>query len=339
MAGRLARVLGLLALSAGMILAPLQPTVLALDEEDALREEANRLTYEIIELRNLRNEAEAKYAGLQAELQELDGALAAAAGEVEVLERELTACREAYDYAVRSLYKRGEIGELEIILEAGELDEMWSDTAVYDRIIASEVRTREALEEKIAELDLRRRDLREMSSKRERTAQALDPEGLEGRIAGLEARLSEINGQLRSLEKGDVKPGRPAAEPAPVPWTVPPPGKLLDRVPTMPPLSDFERTGMVHSGYTTYYGEEFDGTSTASGVIFHMHDYTCAHRTLPFGTWLLVTFQGRQVIVQVNDRGPFVPGRVLDLSYGAAQSIGLNGVQWTEFEILTPRGG
>ncbi|RJP31304.1 MAG: septal ring lytic transglycosylase RlpA family protein [Actinobacteria bacterium] len=95
---------------------------------------------------------------------------------------------------------------------------------------------------------------------------------------------------------------------------------------------------MTYAGYTTCYGEEFHGKSTASGVIFNMYDFTCAHRTLPFGTWLLVTFRGGQTIVQVNDRGPFVPGRVLDLSYGSARSIGLDGVQWTEFEILVPKG-
>jgi len=120
---------------------------------------------------------------------------------------------------------------------------------------------------------------------------------------------------------------------------LPPPGRLLDRVPVMPPLSDFERTGIVFSGYTTYYGAEWHGKPTSSGVIYNMYDYTCAHRTLPFGTWLLVTYQGRQVIVQVNNRGPFVPGRVLDLSWAAAQSIGLDGVKWTEFEVIVPRGG
>ena len=69
-----------------------------------------------------------------------------------------------------------------------------------------------------------------------------------------------------------------------------------------------------------------------------MYDFTCAHRSLPFGTWLLVKYNGGHVIVQVNDRGPFVPGRVLDLSFGAARSIGLDGVQWTEFEIIVPKG-
>lgn len=75
----------------------------------------------------------------------------------------------------------------------------------------------------------------------------------------------------------------------------------------------------------SWYGPKFHGRPTASGEIFNMYDLTCAHRTMPFGTKLRVTNpeNGRSVIVTVNDRGPFVEGRDLDLSYGAARAIGL----------------
>ncbi|MGB3683881.1 MAG: septal ring lytic transglycosylase RlpA family protein [Rubrobacteraceae bacterium] len=74
----------------------------------------------------------------------------------------------------------------------------------------------------------------------------------------------------------------------------------------------------------SYYGNELAGNPTASGVPFDPYGYTAAHKTLPFGTQLEVCLQGC-VTVTVNDRGPFVGGRDLDLSLGAAQAIGLTG--------------
>ncbi len=78
------------------------------------------------------------------------------------------------------------------------------------------------------------------------------------------------------------------------------------------------------SGMASYYGNE-SGSRTASGQRFNQNAMTAAHRSLPFGTRLKVTHGGRSVVVTVNDRGPFIRGRVLDLSKGAAHAIGLTG--------------
>ena len=82
--------------------------------------------------------------------------------------------------------------------------------------------------------------------------------------------------------------------------------------------------GRSFSGMASYYGNE-SGSRTASGQRMNASAMTCAHRSLPFGTKLRVTHGDRSVIVTVNDRGPFVRGRVLDLSTGAARAIGLTG--------------
>jgi rare lipoprotein A len=82
--------------------------------------------------------------------------------------------------------------------------------------------------------------------------------------------------------------------------------------------------GRSFSGMASFYGNE-SGRQTASGQRFNQEAMTAAHRTLPFGTRLRVTHGGRSVIVTINDRGPFVRGRVLDLSTGAARAIGLTG--------------
>jgi rare lipoprotein A len=82
--------------------------------------------------------------------------------------------------------------------------------------------------------------------------------------------------------------------------------------------------GRSFSGMASYYGNE-SGSRTASGARFNQNAMTCAHRSLPFGTKLRVTHGGRSVVVTVNDRGPFIRGRVLDLSTGAARAVGLTG--------------
>ena len=83
-------------------------------------------------------------------------------------------------------------------------------------------------------------------------------------------------------------------------------------------------SGMGHSfsGMASFYGNE-SGRKTASGQRFTQEAMTAAHRSLPFGTKLRVTHGSRSVVVTINDRGPFIRGRVLDLSTGAARAIGL----------------
>jgi rare lipoprotein A len=83
-------------------------------------------------------------------------------------------------------------------------------------------------------------------------------------------------------------------------------------------------SGHSFSGMASYYGSE-SGSRTASGQRFNQNALTAAHRSLPFGTRVKVTHGGRSVVVTINDRGPFVRGRVLDLSTAAARAVGLTG--------------
>jgi len=79
------------------------------------------------------------------------------------------------------------------------------------------------------------------------------------------------------------------------------------------------------SGVASWYGPGFHGRTTANGERYDMHGLTAAHKTLPFGTKVKVTNSrtGRSVVVRINDRGPFTRGRVIDLSRGAAEAIGI----------------
>jgi rare lipoprotein A len=81
----------------------------------------------------------------------------------------------------------------------------------------------------------------------------------------------------------------------------------------------------VEVGLASFYGRAHHGRLTASGERFDMRAMTCAHRTLPFGTRVRVTDleTGRSVVVRVNDRGPYAESRVVDLSLGAARTLGI----------------
>lgn len=82
---------------------------------------------------------------------------------------------------------------------------------------------------------------------------------------------------------------------------------------------------ITETGKASYYADSFDGKRTASGETFHQRQLTAAHRTLPFGTRVTVTniANGKSVKVRINDRGPFVAGRVIDLSHKAASRLGM----------------
>lgn len=88
------------------------------------------------------------------------------------------------------------------------------------------------------------------------------------------------------------------------------------------------RAKPLQDGLASWYGPGFHGRRTASGEKFNTHRLTAAHRSLPFGTQTRVTNErtGRSVVVRINDRGPFIRGRVIDLSWAAARAIGLSGL-------------
>lgn len=83
----------------------------------------------------------------------------------------------------------------------------------------------------------------------------------------------------------------------------------------------------VEQGVASWYGAPFDGRRTSNGEVYDMHQFTAAHRTLPFNAVVRVTnlTNGKQTEVRINDRGPFVGNRIIDLSYSAAEAIGMVG--------------
>jgi len=125
-----------------------------------------------------------------------------------------------------------------------------------------------------------------------------------------------------ALKPPPVAPAPPSpapAEPLPPVATFPEP-----QAPTSP-LSQAEQPFFTQQGVASFYGKVHQGRRTAAGERFNMTDFTAAHRTLPFGTVVRVTdlHNGKVVKVRINDRGPHVKGRVIDLSVAAARALGV----------------
>ncbi|OCC16340.1 Rare lipoprotein A precursor [Dissulfuribacter thermophilus] len=116
---------------------------------------------------------------------------------------------------------------------------------------------------------------------------------------------------------GPKPPRYPGLPPTQQPYVVG--GRIYYPLPTS--------VGYSKVGYASWYGRNFHGRPTSSGEMYNMYAYTAAHKTLPLGTYCLVENleNGKKTIVRINDRGPFVKNRIIDLSYTAAKAIGLVG--------------
>jgi rare lipoprotein A len=103
----------------------------------------------------------------------------------------------------------------------------------------------------------------------------------------------------------------------------------------------FRKAKPYEVGTASWYGEYFQGKPTASGVPYNMYDLTAAHPTLPLGSFVRVTNlrNGRSVVVKVNDRGPIVPGRIIDVSYSTARVLRFKaqGLQRVRLDLVEPQ--
>ncbi|MCF6268692.1 MAG: septal ring lytic transglycosylase RlpA family protein [Melioribacteraceae bacterium] len=94
----------------------------------------------------------------------------------------------------------------------------------------------------------------------------------------------------------------------------------------------------IVTGYASFYADDFNGKQTANGETYNMYELTAAHRTYPFNTMIRVVnlANNKTIIVRINDRGPFVDGRIIDLSLGAAIQLDMNntGIQEVRLEII-----
>lgn len=143
--------------------------------------------------------------------------------------------------------------------------------------------------------------------------------------------------------------GGPERRPPPDPMQLPDARPVIEPIPSGGPNKPYAVLGETYTplppnaalreeGLASWYGRKFHGRRTANGEVYDMHAMTAAHRTLPLPSFARVTnpANGRSVVVRINDRGPFIKGRIVDLSYAAAQKLGVRGLASVQLVRITP---
>jgi rare lipoprotein A len=124
-------------------------------------------------------------------------------------------------------------------------------------------------------------------------------------------------------------------------WAVPPSARMPARRKPLRTTIPLARTNAhpYQVGTASWYGEDFEGKPTASGEPYDMYELTAAHPTLPLGTLVKVTNleNRRAIVVRINDRGPIVPGRIIDVSYGAARALrfAAQGLERVQLDVVS----
>ena len=328
------------------------------EDIDALRAEAQSVGAEITAMGERLEELGRASRELSEEIVRTDQ-------EVGELELQIAATEDAYEEAEArfeeravEVYKDGGGAHLEMLLSAETFAQMETvaqamsesaelDGAVLDDLVAA----RADAEEAQAALDERKQDL--MAAITRKDAIAAD---IESTIAERDRVLAALNDEIEELARAarieareeaaeaaaaatppesDWPPAGPApGTPADPTWGTHAPDRLVGTGPSQGVPEMFSSTGVSFEGEASWYGPGFEGNTTANGDIFDSRLYTVASKTLPFETYLYVTYQGRGVVVYVNDRGPYADDRILDLSHAAAQAIGISGVGWVRAEII-----
>ena len=144
---------------------------------------------------------------------------------------------------------------------------------------------------------------------------------------------SDAQAQRSRVDPMQVPDARPAIEAIRPGGPNKPYAVLGETYTPLPPDAPLRQEGLA-----SWYGRKFHGRRTANGEVYDMHAMTAAHRTLPLPSFARVTnpANGRSVIVRINDRGPFVKGRIVDLSYAAAQRLGVHGLASVQLVRVMP---
>lgn len=271
------------------------------------------------------------------------------ASAVDEADATLAKAETAFRERVIAVYKRGSYDVLTMLLSSDTLTELVSRMALLTRIVEDDSRV-------VADLNLAAADARYQQSlladlqAQDRTLEA----ELENRISALSALLAEQESlviqltveareallQARAFNASTRQQWRNAS--IPIGTDIPRATGTVDARPGLAygissymPRS-YHSTGETYAAVCSWYGPGFNGRGTASGQVFNEDDFTCASRTLPFGTVLALTRGERRIIVYVNDRGPYVDGRDLDLSKAAATALGFSGVATVQVEVVVP---
>ncbi len=251
-----------------------------------------------------------------AKLRKAQGKVDANNAELKRLDKRIKTNTTALNKRANYLYRTGPTGYVELIISSQSIQELTSRFEMMTAIAESNAGL-------LAQLNVDRARQRTVASelKSNLVAQKSETEHLKEQVDAANRDLAEQESyvdklsaaQAAALEAQQAAANRRAAAAA----------KPVNKASNPEPSNDslhYSDTGMTFTGLATWYGV---GKGTASGERFDPNALTCAHKSLPFGTLVRVTYKGRSVVVRVNDRGPYGAGRVIDLTRRAAEMIGL----------------
>ncbi|CAN5696926.1 hypothetical protein BH24ACT26_BH24ACT26_18750 [soil metagenome] len=250
-------------------------------------------------------------------------------------EADVARARDRYVERAVEAYKEGPTSDLALVLSSDDLVELLDAAEATDRAAADD---RSALERLQVALSKQERAQKEVDARKQELMAAEQAAfeltaTLERILEFRRAALAELSEDIAALEEQARLEAARAAQPDETFARL-----LAGSGPTVGIPEGYVGTGVAFEGLASWYGPGFEGNSTANGDIFDPDLYTAASRDLPFGTRLFVQYGGRGVVVVINDRGPYIEERILDLSRAAAEAIGVTGVSWVTAEIVVPAG-
>lgn len=264
-------------------------------------------------------------------------------------EQALDEAQVKYDQHVVSVYKRGSVEPISILLSSDSLNDLIGRVSVLTRMAEADGRV-------VADLNIAAAEARYEAAALEdiyaqdaelRRLQAQRKAEVEQTLASQESLVRQLNAEARAALTAARARDREThtrwrAASIPVGTDIPRTDATVlpyaDRTYTISAYmpATYRTTGTRFDAVCSWYGPGFDGNGTASGQLFNEDDFTCASRTLPFGTVLALSNSERRIVVYVNDRGPFISGRDLDLSRAAAEALGVGGVATVHAEVVVP---
>ncbi len=318
-------------------------------EAKAAREKLDAATARAVELEDRIAELEAEGVAIGERLTVTADRIRRQRLELEQAEARRVEARERFARRLVTIYKHGTFDPLSLILSAESLPELFNRATTLSRIAEEDGRVVADLNIAVADERYQARALDDLLSqdvllKAEQTAS----------LAAHEAALREqqaLIDRLTAEARAAVQRARAYNATTRRQWTAStiPVGSAIPRATaTVAPYEGvmwevsaympraYDATGQRWNAVCSWYGPGFNGRTTASGQVFNEDDLTCASRTLPFGTVLALSRGERRIIVYVNDRGPYVAGRDLDLSRAAAAALGFGGVATVQAEVVIP---
>lgn len=336
------------ALLLGAVMA--HPSAEAADVE-TLREEAQAVADRVTDLERRLSDLERRREELAAAVGTSSARIGALELRLDQAERSVDAAREIIEERAVEVYKSSITGhDLEMLLSAQNMHELEVIAQVQAAAAHADDSALEDFEQRAEQAELTQDELE--TRKARLLASEQEVASLEEEIAGsLDTRravLAELSEDIEALQAAAEQAAREAREQAErdathpvIPSGLPAPtGDLAARLVGTGPTNSipdlFTTTGVTFEGEASWYGPGFEGNLTANGDVYDSSLFTAASKTLPLNTYLYIEYKGRGCVVLVNDRGPYVGERILDLSRGTAQAIGMEhaGIGWVTAEIL-----